>query len=99
VQHIPYIYDTSKMTSGDVKATVDWIRSLGLNPAHLRSRFAIVRGNDEWELHVTRKLRTPGGQADRIDLAQQDVIGLPVIVHLGTLDKTWPTLGEEGLVK
>lgn len=98
MQYVRHIYDTGKMTEDDGRVAVEWVRSLGLDPDGLRSRFAVVRGHDEWELHVTRTLRGPGGKGDMLDLAQQEVAGMPVVVHLGTLAETWPDFGTEGLI-
>lgn len=98
MQYVRHIYDTGKMTDDDRRAAVEWVRTLGLDPDRLKPRFAVVRGHDEWELHVTRTLRGLGGKGDLIDLAQQEVVGMPAVVHLGTLDEVWPNFGTEGLI-
>lgn len=98
MQYVRYIYDTGKMTDADRRAAVEWVRSLGLDPDRLKSRFALARGHNDWELHVTRTLRGPGVKGDIFDLAQQEVAGMPVVVHLGTLDEVWPEFGTEGLI-
>lgn len=93
--HVPYRVDTSRLAINNLKACVEWVTSLGLVPANLAATFAIVRGKEGWELHVTEHLRNADGHK-YIDQAAQNIVSKPVVIQLGP-DECWPEF-REGLI-
>jgi hypothetical protein len=80
--------NSADLAPARLRECVAWVESLGLIPADLGAIFAIVSGEEGWELHVTEHLRNAGGHK-YIDQASQDIVSKPVVVQLGP-DATWP---------
>ncbi|WP_433078852.1 hypothetical protein ACQP1P_38530 [Dactylosporangium sp. CA-052675] len=82
-------FDVNALRPDRREEVLAWVRSLGLEPNDLRPLTLIAEGEHEYQLHVTRYLRTEGGSI-RLDRAAEDAVTEPVIVGLGTA-KSWPS--------
>jgi hypothetical protein len=90
-----YRVDTTLLAPNPHRACIEWITSLGLAPANIAGTFAIVRGKNGWELHVTEYLRNGNGH-NYIDQAKRDIVSQPVVLQLGA-DASWPDI-TQGLI-
>jgi hypothetical protein len=93
--YVPYRVDTSLLAPNHLRACIEWVSALGLVPADIGAKFAIVRGRGGWELHVTEHLRNSDGHK-YIDQASQQIASRPVVVDLGA-EPSWPEF-TEGLI-
>jgi hypothetical protein len=77
-----YESDASAMETGaQLRSHVEWIRSLGLDPAKILPRYGIARTKTGYELHVTEKYQKDGH--DVFDHLRDDIGSFPVVIDLG----------------
>jgi hypothetical protein len=88
--------DANKLRADRREAAIEWVRSLGVNPEDVRPQFAIVHGEQGYELHLSRMLRNEAGKP-RLDRAIGDVVSEPLILEIGQ-DANWPNF-EGGFVE
>lgn len=67
---------------------VNWVASLGVNINDVAPVGLIASGEREYELHLTRYIRSDRGGI-RLDRAAERAVTEPLIVSLGT-SKSWP---------
>jgi hypothetical protein len=75
-------YDANALRQDRLEAVTAWVSSLGVEPKDVSGKFAIVMGEQEYELHLSRFVRNDAGRI-RLDLATDTVVAEPVIIGLG----------------
>lgn len=90
--------DTSELRSDRQKLMVEWIRSLGIDPADFGTWMLVCANrNFEYELHLSKRRRAEGGGLV-LDRASGDVVSEPLIVPLTTEQlRAMPKLGIEAV--
>jgi hypothetical protein len=87
--------DAHRLRPDRLEAVTEWVRSLGVKPEDVRPQFVIVQGEREYELHLSKFVRTEEGKL-QLDRARDDVASLPLVMSLGP-DPVWPSL-EGGIM-
>lgn len=75
------------------RATLEWVRSLGLEPDWLKPCAAVMRGVGGYELHVDEVVREPGGRLPRWDpLKPDEFLSVRRIVPVES--GSWPAMPD-----
>jgi hypothetical protein len=80
--------NASKVRSDRIKELRNWVRSLGVDPANVRTEFAIMIGESSYELHLSEFVRNKGG-GHIVNHAHNETVSKPLIIDLGQTE-TWP---------
>lgn len=80
--------DAGLLRQDRIEAVQEWVRSLGEKPEDVRGTFLIVRGEREWELHLSRFRRDDRGKIV-VDQATNSAVTDPVVIGIGTA-RNWP---------
>jgi hypothetical protein len=81
-------FDASTMRPDRREELIAWVESLGVTPADVREKGVIFQGEHEYELHLTKYIRTEAGRI-RLNRAADAAVTEPLIIGLGT-SKSWP---------
>lgn len=72
------------------QAWIAYISALGADPARVRNRWVIMQDEDGYHLHLSLKTPSASGKGgDMLDLATNDVVSTPLVIHLGH-ERNWP---------
>jgi hypothetical protein len=83
------IIDTATVAADLRQQIIDWVRSLGVEPATVLPTF----GLHAQQVYLTEKVRTPEGR-DQIDLVAEQVVTRPLVLDLDADHQPPPALVE-----
>ncbi|HEY9411118.1 MAG TPA: hypothetical protein VIP77_16180 [Jiangellaceae bacterium] len=81
-------FDTGLLRADQREEVTSWVASLGVEPKDVRPQVAIIRGENSYQVHLSRFVRDGAGKL-RLDAAANEVVTEPLIIDIGT-DRTWP---------
>lgn len=81
----------------DVKASVDFYKALGFEPATLKKDFAAVR-LDGFELHFHDKNAVPGTYFKQESMAEPKGAGLYIYINVREIDAYYRSIVDKGII-
>jgi hypothetical protein len=87
--------DAGRLRADRREALIEWVKSLGVDPADVSPHVTIRTGSSQHELHLSEFVRNAAGKV-LIDHARNEVVTRPKVIPIGTR-RTWPDLGEGGV--
>lgn len=91
--------DTGELLDARRKLLIEWIKSLGLDPADL-GPWMLIKANKDftYELHLSKRRKGPDGKGVVLDQASCELVSEPLIVPLSTEQlRAMPKLGIEAV--
>jgi hypothetical protein len=94
--------DTSELLDDRRKLLVDWLQTLGIDPADFGPWVLVktnVKTNWEYELHLSKRRKAPGGGVV-LDQASGEIVSEPLVLVLTDEQRrSMPKLGFEAVAR
>lgn len=93
--------DTSELRGDRIKQLIEWVRSLGLDPADYSTWMLVKTNKDfEFELHLSKRRRGPDGKGIVLDQASGEPVSEPLVVVLTDEQRrAMPKIGIEAVAR
>jgi hypothetical protein len=92
--------DTSELLDARRKLLIDWLKTLGIDPADF-GPWVLVKTNKDWdyELHLSKRRKAPGGGL-LLDQAAGELVSEPLVLVLSEEQRrSMPKLGFEAVAR
>jgi hypothetical protein len=81
-------FDSSTLRQDRLEELIEWIGSLGIAAKDVRPQAVILMGEQSYQLHLSKFVRSEAGRV-WLDQASQTVVTVPLVVDLGATP-CWP---------